>query len=386
MAVGLTVHLESAKMTQEQGMTYASVGVDYDSMDPFKRVAQQFARQTHENGAFHDFRILDWTMGESVVVSQDMRTHRYRGQVIEGLGTKNLVADALAQRLGMHVSYSSIAKDTLAMILNDMITLGLNPEKVSMHLSVGESEWFSDEERAVSLLAGWRDACNEARVVWSGGETPTLRGIIMPGTCELSGCADGSSWELFDPKTTVAGDHIIGFASSGIHANGLTLARQLALQVSDDYLAKLPSGRTFGDALLEPTHLYVQAVRYIKDVLGAKVRYGVNVTGHGWRKLMRLNRPLRYVMDYEVPVPEVLAFIQKEAGLSNESAYDTFNMGLGFALFVDPADSARILQDQTLKSFPFATFLAGRIESASDKSVEIPWCDVSFDSSAMSIR
>ncbi len=372
-------------MTQQE-MTYASVGVVYGDMDPFKILAQRLARQTNRNVVRRGRTPVEWTRGESVFVYQDTNSGRYYGHVEEGLGTKNLVADALAEELGGAAYYDYIAKDTVAMIVNDLITLGILPDVVAMHLAVGDSGWFKNEARCVSLLQGWRDACNEASAMWSGGETPTLKGVVEPHAAVLAGSAHGHASELFDPTTIQDGDHIIGFASSGIHANGLTLARAIADKLPEGYLTKLASGKMYGSALLVPTHIYVRAVEYIKDVLNAKIRYGINVTGHGWRKLMRSDGAFEYRMDAEVPVPEVLSFMQKEANISDKEAYGNLNMGLGFALIVAPEDSQRILEDQTVQQQPFRVFRAGTVRTSPHKKVEIPWKGLTFKEDELQVR
>src|SRR3989338_8622722 len=87
--------------------------------------------------------------------------------------------------------YDHIAQDTVAMIVNDMITLGALPLSVAMHLAVAESSWFDDAQRCYDLVDGWKKACDLARFVWGGGETPTLKGDVVPGVIVLSGSAMG---------------------------------------------------------------------------------------------------------------------------------------------------------------------------------------------------
>jgi phosphoribosylformylglycinamidine cyclo-ligase len=368
------------------GLTYKGSGVDYDAMDPFKKLAQQYARETDLNVRNGNLDILEWTRGESVTVFQHLKTKEYIGHVHEGLGTKNLVSDVLAKLTGIEPYYRSVAIDTVAMIVNDMITLGVHPSSLTMHLSVGESSWFDDLMRSEALLMGFRDGCNLAEAVWAGGETPTLKGIIMPGTCELSGSAFGMAHEIFDPVTIEDGDRIIVFESSGIHANGLTAARKLAGELSQGYLTPVPGTYlTYGEALLTPTHIYVEGVKWAQ-YLGAKIKYGINITGHGWRKLMRAKQPWKYVMDKPIAVPPVLSFIQKAGKISDEEMYGNFNMGAGFAIIVSDKDADRILGDEDMKALSFQTFLAGRIERSDKKQVEIPWKGLVFEEETLDIR
>lgn len=285
-------------------MTYTGVGVDYDAMDQFKRMAQLAGRETAgnirrlNNG---EFREVKMSRGESVYLIEAAKS--YFAHVEEGLGTKNLVADAM-YRLAGKSYYDYVAQDTVAMIVNDMITLGALPLSVAMHLAVGDSKWFDNEKRCRDLVEGWRNACNLARCVWGGGETPTLRDVVVPGTIVLSGSAIG----LVKPKKRLItadniqhGDTIVLVESSGIHANGLTMARKIGERkdgfwrrlvhlflpkyfslraLPDGYLTRLEDGRTYGETLLDPTHIYVGLIEDCLD-RDVAIHYAVNITGHG---------------------------------------------------------------------------------------------------------
>ena len=143
-----------------KNMTYVGVGVNYDAMDPFKRAAQKAGRETAHNirrlnnGEFQE---VEASRGESAYLIEAAKS--YFAHVEEGLGTKNLVADAMYHLTGKSY-YDHIAHDTVAMIVNDMITLGALPLSTAMHLAVGDSNWFADENRSRDLIAGWKKACN----------------------------------------------------------------------------------------------------------------------------------------------------------------------------------------------------------------------------------
>jgi phosphoribosylformylglycinamidine cyclo-ligase len=120
--------------------------------------------------------------------------------------------------------------------------------------------------------------------------------------------------------------------SSGLHANGASLARLLADRLADGYASRLPSGATLGESLLEPSLLYAPLVAAILE-RGPQLSYISHVTGHGLLKLMRPAQALRYRIARLPPVPEVLSFIVAQAGLDARAAYSTFNMGVGYALY-----------------------------------------------------
>jgi phosphoribosylformylglycinamidine cyclo-ligase len=129
-----------------------------------------------------------------------------------------------------------------------------------------------------------------------------------------------------------AGDEIVLVASSGMHANGASLARMLAERLPDGYGTVLPSGATLGEALLAPSHMYVALVSSLLEQ-HARVTYISHITGHGLLKLMRARKPLTYRVQQLPEVPEVLAFLVAQAGLDTRAAHATFNMGAGLAVF-----------------------------------------------------
>ena len=269
----------------------------------------------------------------------------YLASIVECLGSKALVADEMAQLTGTS-AYAKVAQDTIAMAVNDVITVGATPIVVQAYWAAGGSAWFDDGERSRQLVAGWKRACDHCAITWGGGETPALAGIVEAGRVDLAAACTG----IVSPKERLSlgerlapGDAIVLLASSGIHANGLSLARQLATRLPRGYLTPLASSAvpiSYGEALLEPTVLYSPITEALAKA-GVRVHYAVNVTGHGWRKLMRHRAEFTYRIDVLPEVPAVLSFIQSEAGLDDREAYGTFNMGAGFALFVDRADAER---------------------------------------------
>lgn len=372
-------------------ITYADAGVDYKKGDPFKKLAQILAVQTAHHLKRFGVEELAESRGESAYLIEER--DRYLALVIEGLGTKNKVAEAMHKLTGK-LYFANVAQDTVAMIVNDMITLGALPMAISMHLAVGASDWFKDEARACDLVEGWMKACDLARCAWGPGETPTLKGIVFPDTIELSGAAVGQ----VKPKSRrikgdiKPGDRIVIFESAGIHANGISTPRKLVDDglIPDGWLAKLSDGRTFGESVLDPTIIYVPLMEAMLAA-GIEIHYAVNVTGHGWRKFMRYPMTNAYVFD-RIPEPQpVFGMIQKVAELSDKGMYETFNMGAGFAVFVPESEVPKIAEQIAAlkKPHPFRMLDAGHIEPASRKRVQIRRRrveDIVFDESELDIR
>ncbi len=365
-------------------MTYTGTGVDYGAMDPFKRAAQLAARQTAENinrlngGEFREF---EPSRGESAYLIETSES--YLAHVEEGLGTKNLVADAMYTLTGKSY-YDQVAQCAMAMIVNDMATLGALPLSVAMHLAAGTSDWFNDAKRTGDLITGWKDACNLARCTWGGGETPTLKGVVVPKSVVLSGSAIG----IVQPKERLIagpiqhGDAIVIIESSGIHANGLTLARKIADNLPEGYFTKLSDGRTYGETLLDPTHIYVGLVEDCLNA-GVNIHYAVNVTGHGWRKLMRATQSFTYVIETLPTQLPIFDFLQKHGPVDDTEAYGNLNMGAGFALYVTKAEATQVID--VAEKLGLRAFVAGYIEDG-DKKVVIKPKNLEYAGETLAVR
>lgn len=364
----------------QANLTYKGSGVDYDSMDPFKRDAQMAAQETAINMHRHGFNEIGTSRGESVYLF--IGPGGIFGHVEEGLGTKNLVADAM-YTLTAKSYYDNIAQCTVAMIVNDMVTLGIMPISVAMHLAVGDSAWFNDQERTSDLITGWKNACDLARCTWGGGETPTLKGIIVPDTALLSGSGIGFTTKIIETRVK-GGDAIILLESSGIHANGLTLARKIADGLDMGYMTKLSDGRSYGDTLLDPTHIYVGVVEDLMNE-GIAIKYATNITGHGWRKLMRLDRNFTYRIKQLPTQLPVFDFIQKHGNITDEEMYGNFNMGAGFALFIPDEQATQTVAKINTGNYGFRALHAGTVEYG-EKQVIIEPKNLVFKSDTLAVR
>ena len=366
----------------ETSQSYATTGVDYSKMDPVKVFAQKEAATTAPNLLRFNMEELPDIRGESAYVWEE--SDSYRAFVIEGLGTKNLVADEMRKITGK-TYYDQIAQDTVAMVINDLVTVGASPMVINAYFGIGDSNWLSDEERYKDLVTGWKNACNLSGAVYGGGETPTLKGIINPNAIDLGGSAIGiikPKEKLITENKLKAGDKILLIESSGIHANGLTLARNIAEKLPQGYATKLSDGSMYGEALLTPTHIYA---KLIEDLLNKNVdiHYISNITGHGWRKIMRAKQEFSYVID-QLPQPQsVFDFIQQQSGNDNSEMYGNFNMGAGYAIFLPP-ELAEITQE-IAKDNGFNSIIAGTVENG-PKRVIIQPLGIIFESDTLQVR
>jgi len=364
---------------------YAQAGVDYGVIDPGKLLAQRTALGTAKNLVPRGARELAESRGESAYVFEV--GDRLLATVTEALGTKNLVADAVAPLTGKSF-YDAIARDTVATIVNDLITVGARPLCLTAYWGAGASEWFENQARLADLVAGWGAACDDAGCAWGGGETQVLKGMIEPGTVVLGGSAIGTiarKEELLLGSRVRAGDQILVAPAVGIHTNGLTLARKVVEQTPDGYRTALPGDprrRSLGEALLDPTPLYARLVAALLDG-GVGVHYAVHVTGHGWRKLMRANQPLTYVIERLPPVPPILTYLASASNMDTAEAYGTFNMGAGFAFFVAP-ESAEAAQE-IAQAVGAPLLHAGHV-NAGPKRVVLESVGVTFEGESLAIR
>lgn len=365
------------------GLSYESSGVNYDSLDAFKRACQREAATTSAQLAQHGLSEPPAIRGESAYLIET--PNEYLAHVEEGLGTKNLVADAMLE-LTEESFYANVGIDTVATIVNDLITTGATPISVAMHAAVGDSDWFNDQSRAADLAHGFSQGCKDSGAVWGGGETPALKGIVNPATIVLAGSAIGR----IAPKSNRIvgnvrdGDAIILLASSGVHTNGLTLCRKLAEQLPQGYLTKMDDGRSYGQALLDPSVIYVRFIAACQNA-GIHLHYAAHITGHGWRKLMRLDEAFVYRMTEVRPAPEVFKFIMKNGPVDIREAYATFNMGAGFAVYVDPKEASQCLQ--IAKQTGYDAWQAGTVaKQGSRKAVEILPLGITFESDTLKVR
>ena len=368
--------------TDRDTLSYEQAGVNYDLIDPLKVAAQRAAKATGAHLAGHGFSEVEASRGESAYVV-DVGPF-YIASIVECLGSKALVADEMKALTGKSY-YAGIAQDTIAMAINDLITVGATPLVVQAYWAAGGSDWFGDAERAQALVEGWKRACDVCSVAWGGGETPALAGIVADGRIDLAASCTG----LINPKERLSvgdrlapGDAIVLLASSGIHANGLSLARKLVERLPQGYLTEVQPGLSYGEALLAPTVLYSPVTEALYKA-GIVPNYCANITGHGWRKLLRHPATHTYRIHTVPEVTPVLKFIQTHARQDDLEAYSTLNMGAGFALFVKAADAERTVE--IARAQGVEAIVAGQVEAGPKKLVIEP-LGIEFGDDALQLR
>lgn len=363
-------------------LSYKKSGVDYSLLDPVKKMAQLAGLKTAKNITDTSYKELSKSRGETAYIIEARDC--YYALVEECLGTKSIIADEMNKLTGK-TYYEAIAQDTVAMIVNDLATVGARPLTVLAYWAVGDSKWWSDKKRAKQMVWGWRKACDLAGATWGAGETPSMNDVVLPNRIDLAGAAFG----IIQPKKRLitgdnlkAGDIIIMFESSGVHANGISLTRKIADIIPGGYKEKLSNQKMYGEELLKPTTIYCKLIEEL-ITSNIDIHYMINITGHGWRKLMRARQAFSYVIEKIPPPSQLFTFIQKYSGLSDYDMYSTFNMGAGFAVFVSPDEVNKVFD--IAKEHNIKTWIAGRVERGPKKVVIKP-LNITYDGRELNLR
>jgi phosphoribosylformylglycinamidine cyclo-ligase len=250
----------------------------------------------------------------------------------DGVGTKMVVAERLGR-------FETIGIDCVAMNVNDLICVGAEPIAMVDFILCQRAE----PEVCAQIGVGLRRGAELAGVEIPGGEIAQM-GEIVNGW-ELGGTAIGTVAlnAIVDGTEIEAGDAVLGLPSSGLHSNGYTLARRALadLDLGEDPDGRL--GRPLGEALLEPTEIYVRAVL---ELLASEVavRGLAHITGDGLRNLTRLAAPVGYEIDDPLAVPPIFDLIRELGRIADEEMYEVFNMGCGFACVVAARDETAALE------------------------------------------
>jgi phosphoribosylformylglycinamidine cyclo-ligase len=366
---------------ERHSSAYSSAGVDYSALDAGKRNALTEALATSELLTARGGRVLDESRGEPAFVFEVAGATL--ALVLETLGTKSIIAREMEDQIGAR-GFEHVAYDTVAAIVNDLCCVGALPLVVNAYFATGSSDWYRDERRQAALLTGWRQGCADAGAVWGGGESPSLADLLSGEEIELAGSAVGlvpaGRQPLLGGELT-EGDEIVLVASSGLHANGASLGRMVAAGLPDGYLTPLPSGRRLGEALLDPSVIYVKLVEALLAA-SAGVHYLSHITGHGLLKLMRPRRELSYRIDRLPEVPEVLRFLVERSAMDPAAAYSTFNMGCGFAVYCEQGAGEIVVA--RAEQLGLNAHLAGSVDSG-PRRVILSELDVVFESGELDL-
>lgn len=250
----------------------------------------------------------------------------------DGCGTKVKLAFVMDK-------HDTIGIDAVAMCVNDIACSGGEPLFFLDYIACGKNY----PEKIASIVSGVAEGCLQSECALVGGETAEHPGLMPENDYDLAGFAVGvvDKKDIIDGSTIKSGDNLIGIASSGVHSNGFSLVRkvfEMTKESLDTYYDEL--GKTLGEALIEPTHIYVKALKNVKNA-GVRIKGCSHITGGGFFENVPRMLPenVRAIIKKEsYPVPALFDLIQKNGNIEEHMMYNTFNMGLGMVIAVNPED------------------------------------------------
>ena len=250
----------------------------------------------------------------------------------DGVGTKLKLAFLMEK-------HNTIGIDCVAMCVNDVACAGGEPLFFLDYIACGKNY----PEKIAEIVSGVAEGCKQAGAALIGGETAEMPGFYPEDEYDLAGFAVGivDEKDLISGKDLKAGDVLIGMASSGVHSNGFSLVRKvfsMDRETLDTYHEEL--GTTLGEALLAPTKIYVKALRAVKDA-DVTIKACSHVTGGGFYEnipRMMIEGKRAVIKKDSYPVPAIFAMLAKEGSIDEKMMYNTYNMGIGMVIAVDPAD------------------------------------------------
>ena len=280
----------------------------------------------------------------------------------DGVGTKLKLAFLLDK-------HDTIGIDCVAMCVNDIACAGGEPLFFLDYVACGKNV----PEKIATIVKGVADGCNLSNAALIGGETAEMPGFYPEDEYDLAGFAVGivDEKDLITGKNLKAGDVIIGIASSGIHSNGFSLVRKVFEMSKESLEVYYPElGKTLGEALIEPTKIYVKTLRMVKET-GTEIKACSHITGGGFYENIPRMLPAdkkAIIKKDSYPVPALFDLIQKNGNIEEHMMYNTFNMGLGMVIAVNPKDV-----DATMKAIEDAgdkCYVVGNIVEG-DKGVDL---------------
>ncbi len=280
----------------------------------------------------------------------------------DGVGTKLKLAFLMDR-------HDTVGIDCVAMCVNDIACAGGEPLFFLDYIACGKNE----PEKIAAIVSGVAKGCKQSNAALIGGETAEMPGFYPEEEYDLAGFAVGvvEQKDLITGKDLKAGDVLIGMASSGVHSNGFSLVRKVfdmtreALETYHDSL-----GCTLGEALLAPTKIYVKALRSIREA-GVTVKACSHITGGGFYENIprMLKDGTRAVIRRDsYPIPPIFGLLARTGGIEEQMMYNTYNMGLGMVLAVDPEDADKTME--AIRTAGETPYVVGEIE-AGEKGVSL---------------
>ena len=332
-------------------MDYKNAGVDieagYKSVELMKKYVQGTMRPevlTNLGGFSGAFSLKKFmTMENPTLVSGT-----------DGVGTKLKVAFLMDK-------HDTVGIDCVAMCVNDIACAGGEPLFFLDYIACGKNE----PEKIASIVSGVAEGCLQSGAALIGGETAEHPGLMAEDEYDLAGFAVGvcDKKDMITGEDLKAGDVLIGMASTGVHSNGFSLVRkvfEMTKESLDTYYDDL--GTTLGEALLAPTRIYVKALKSVKNA-GVKVKACSHITGGGFYENIprMLKDGVRAVVEKDsYPIPPIFTKLAKEGNVDEYAMYNTYNMGIGMIVAVDPADVDKTME--AIKATGDTPYVIGHIE------------------------
>lgn len=274
----------------------------------------------------------------------------------DGCGTKVQLAYIMDK-------HDTIGIDAVAMCVNDIACSGGEPLFFLDYIACGKNY----PEKIATIVSGVAEGCNQSGAALVGGETAEHPGLMPEDEYDLAGFAVGvvEKKDLITGENIKPGDTLIGIASSGVHSNGFSLVRkvfEMTKESLDTYYDEL--GKTLGEALIEPTRIYVKALKSVKDA-GVTVKGCSHITGGGFYENIPRMLPdgvRAQVKKDSYEVPAIFKLLAKKGNIDEHMMYNTYNMGVGMCLAIDPADTDKTIaaiEAAGDKAFVLGTVVAG---------------------------
>ena len=332
-------------------MDYKNSGVDieagYKSVELMKKYVQGTMRP----------EVLTGLGGFSGAFSMEKFKNMEKPTLVsgtDGVGTKLKLAFLMDK-------HDTIGIDCVAMCVNDIACAGGEPLFFLDYIACGKNY----PEKIAAIVSGVAEGCKQSDAALIGGETAEHPGLMPEDEYDLAGFAVGvcDKKEMITGENLKAGDVLIGMASSGVHSNGFSLVRKvfdITKESLDTYYEEL--GTTLGEALLAPTRIYVKALKSIKNA-GVTVKACSHITGGGfYENIPRMLKDGTHavVEKDSYPVPPIFAKLAKDGEIEEQMMYNTFNMGLGMILAVDPEDVEKTMD--AIRAAGDAPYVVGKIE------------------------